>query len=290
MVVMRHIGLVPDKSKPVWWVWQLFVSYDALTMVAVPFFFLASGFFLSGHIGEPKWYSKEVGKRVKSLLIPFVIWNVLYFAFMIGLERASTIVGFSPHMPIPEHASIKDLLNAVGLNPLCSSALGPLWFVRTLFLFVLVSPILCRLRRKVDLALMLGLMLVAVTFGMRYGNPEIRQIIEYTFSVEGLFYFVAGICLRQNPIGMRYLKTVEIVALVGGLSVFLVLAVARYFGNESFLLPWRLIGTGLLMLGLWSIVPERKILESFSDVAFPIYLLHKFFLDIYPIFCDNIEK
>lgn len=278
MVVMRHIGLVPDKSKPVWWIWQLFVSYEALTMVAVPFFFLASGFFLGGHIGEEKWYLKEVGKRVKSLLVPFVVWNGLYLAFVIGLEAASAVVGFNPNMPIPAHASLKDLLNAAGLNPLCSSALGPLWFIRTLFVFVLVSPVLCRFRRMTVLPLSFALMVVALSVGMRHADATVRQIIEYTFSFEGLFYFVLGMYMRRNPVKVRREKMIGLGALVGGLVIFAGLALCRYFTCETFYLSFRLIGTALLMLGLWSFVPTRKVLESYSAVVFPIYLLHKFYL------------
>lgn len=280
MVVLRHIGLVPNKDGPVWWVWQLFVSYDALTMVAVPFFFLASGFFLGGHIGERNWYCAEVVKRVRSLLVPFFLWNVAFFVFMIGLEFVSAAVGFNPRMPMPAHESFGDVVNAVGLNPFCSPVLGPLWFVRTLFLFVLVSPMLARIWRVSRMVVAFVVMIVVVSFAMRYGTDAVRQIIEYTFSLEGVLYFALGIGLRRRQVGMQVGKHAGRAALWLGILIFVGMALFRRFGGDVFLVPVRLIGTALLMYGMWSVIPERRVLGAYSDIVFPIYLMHKFFLVI----------
>lgn len=278
MVVMRHIGLVPERGKLVWWVWQLFVSYDALTMVAVPFFFLASGFFLGGHVGEEKWYSREVRKRINSLLIPFVAWNLIYFVLMIALDYIAGIVGFHPHILIPAHATIADLFNAVGLNPFCSPALGPLWFIRTLFLFVLASVFLCRFCQKNRIVPIFAIMVFLLSMGMRFLGNDGRQIVEFTFSLEGLFYFVAGMSLRQHPITLARPRLIGVIALVCGLVTFVLLALVRYFSEGVYLLPYRLVGTLLLMIGLLFVLPGKKVFGGYSDLSFPLYLLHEFIL------------
>ena len=45
-----------------------------LGKIAVPFFFLASGYFLAGHLDEDGWYGRKVKKRVFSLVIPLLLW------------------------------------------------------------------------------------------------------------------------------------------------------------------------------------------------------------------------
>lgn len=40
--------------------------------MAVPFFFAVSGVFLAAHFKESDWYKRELAKRVRTLLLPYV--------------------------------------------------------------------------------------------------------------------------------------------------------------------------------------------------------------------------
>ena len=44
---------------------------------AVPFFFIASGFFLAGHMCETDWWNRECKKRVRMLLVPCLFVCIL---------------------------------------------------------------------------------------------------------------------------------------------------------------------------------------------------------------------
>ena len=54
--------------------------------IAVPTFFMISGFLFFNNFREFTWdgYKKKMKSRVKSLIIPFVLWNVIVFAARIA--------------------------------------------------------------------------------------------------------------------------------------------------------------------------------------------------------------
>jgi len=49
---------------------------DTLARMAVPFFFVCSGYFLARHFDEEGWWRREVGKRIFSLGAPYVFWTL----------------------------------------------------------------------------------------------------------------------------------------------------------------------------------------------------------------------
>ena len=105
--------------------------------IAVPFFFVAAGYFLAGHIHEYNWWKRETEKRLRSLLLPYFIWEALYFTYSIPFVLLANILANAPLT-----RNIPDIISIFALNPMQGGGLGPLWFVRTLFVFVLISPII----------------------------------------------------------------------------------------------------------------------------------------------------
>lgn len=47
--------------------------HEILGDMTVPYFFMASEFFLAGHMEEPGWYPREMKKRFRSLVEPYVL-------------------------------------------------------------------------------------------------------------------------------------------------------------------------------------------------------------------------
>ena len=108
-----------------------------LCQMAVPVFFSISAF-LYFQQWEFSWscYKQKVLRRVKSLWVPFVIFNalvVLYYFVKLYL------------LPIPsERHELPDVLEIVTgcLFGIPEPFNGPLWFVRELMVFVLFAPLL----------------------------------------------------------------------------------------------------------------------------------------------------
>ena len=136
-----------------WWVVNLFLG-DGLCRVAVPFFFVASGFFLAGRFGEEGWYAKVVNKRIKTLVVPFVIWAVIGVVFDWSLRIAvQTVLRGAEFGRDPfENGIFPALVYVLGFD-LTRINIGPIWYLRMLFLLVLASPLIYWGIRRVGIVL-----------------------------------------------------------------------------------------------------------------------------------------
>ena len=56
-----------------------FISHwiaDGISGIAIPFFFITSGFFLVGHVDQGGgWWKRAVGRRFWTLMVPFLLLN-----------------------------------------------------------------------------------------------------------------------------------------------------------------------------------------------------------------------
>lgn len=177
LVVFIHVG-TPNDSKPtvLWWTFQ-FVT-EGVCRCAVPFFFMAAGFFLALHYGQEKWWRTALNSRLRTLLIPFVLWN--------GITLLLT-----------KTWSAADVFAGLGLNPLEYCALNPLWFMRSLMLFVICSvftfPLLHAVKGKGIFVLVACLVVALAGSGILYASDAIWVIpLKITFSIEGYIYFMLG--------------------------------------------------------------------------------------------------
>lgn len=281
LVVLIHVGILPEDGGVLWWVKQMF-THLGVTRIAVPFFFLASGFFLAGHMGDRGWYLQEVKKRVKTLLLPYLLWNMIYLVFMIALEMIASRIGYKPHIPIPAHGGWGDIFNASGLNVFRPSAHIFLWFVRCLFIFVLLSPLIDFIVRRIGGKIVFVLAFISfgliLRWGLSCGNSFIAWVLQFGYSIEGLYYFMIGIYLRRYSGEKQLSHSVGTVVFAAGIMLYAVRAVCAYNHLSLFEFWSGWIGTAVLMCGIWSLMPTRVVIGVFRGCAFPIYILHQFVL------------
>ena len=227
-----------------------------ITSVAVPYFFLAAGYFLAGHIGEVGWWKGEVCKRVRSLLVPMWIWGACSIMVELLLQWGIRLTGYDYHGE--QLSFFYRLLRGGGV--LFTVNMGVLWFVRMLFILVVISPLLGEGGRFTNLS---RLALFAGAYGwfeLAHLDPgALWNFFEYGFSLRGLLYFSVGMYLRQYPIQLKISKA------------WLVVLVC-----VSTMLVWRgisvLISVPVHMLTLYLLMPSRKVYGN--GYSFPIYLLH----------------
>lgn len=243
-----------------------------LAKIAVPFFFVSAGFFLAKHFDEDGWYGSAVRSRVKTLLIPLLLWNVISFVHG-GVMRALANV-FTGH-PLLEygafHLDAVEALRILALWPFSQPYHGVLWFVRVLFLLVLVSPgvrKLASLKMIVVLYLLNGL--VCPDYGVEC-TPLHFTFHEGFCSLFGLLYFTLGVYLQANQRVLHLSKRVGISLFVVGLVV-LVFRGTPHVSLCSRLMTW--LAVPFLLAGTWSFVPESEPPQWLAFKSFPIYMLH----------------
>jgi surface polysaccharide O-acyltransferase-like enzyme len=123
------------------WAHQIiFIFSIALTDCAVPLFFVISGYlyFLKTPNVTKDIYIDKTKKKLVSLMIPFLLWNVLSICIspssFIGASLAEKVTGFWS----------LDFTIGISTGPWN----GPLWFLRDLFIVMLFTPIIEWVLRK----------------------------------------------------------------------------------------------------------------------------------------------
>lgn len=139
-------SLVAGSSYPVYNILRHIVS-DEIARIAVPLFFFISGFLFFLHADfSLSVYKSKLKKRARTLLFPYLFWNVLvWFLFFLLQNFFPTLISGNQ-----KQISTYTLLDYLGIfwdykggMPICYQ----LWFVRNLLVVVLCTPLVyCLIR------------------------------------------------------------------------------------------------------------------------------------------------
>lgn len=285
MVVFFHATPLSDTGTVNWWFFHLF-GREGVCSIAVPYFFACSGYFLAGHFGEVGYWGREVSKRIRSLVVPYFIWMLVGMIF--GLCVAYAKNRFL-HADIQNEFLVLPMWEKVilyaGLHPF--KDVGFLWYVRTLFLFVLASPAIFFFLRWPKLTLCaLGVVHLVIVY-MCYGilSIEMYFLLDRFVSVRGLLYFFAGAALRVG--GHDFDKTrMPIWAgwMIFGIG-FVLLVMKNLMLLDSMVGAGELvaaISVPLIIVGVWGVMPTWEWMRRLSRYSFPVFLMHNIFLSTVP--------
>ncbi len=133
---------------------------DGIARVAVPLFFLMSGFLFFLNV---KWsidkFKEKVRSRFYTLVIPFLFWNMFVMVvFFIAQTIPQTSVYFSgTNQSIATYSLFDFFNNLLGLTK--SPISFQFWFIRDLIVMILLTPLLiCIFKSKILATLMLFLL------------------------------------------------------------------------------------------------------------------------------------
>lgn len=159
---------------------------QGLARLAVPLFFLLSGFFFFGEYSR-ETLADKLRTRCRTLLVPYLIWTVGFVAVRL----------FGQHLP-----GIGPYFGSVILSDLAPSAMvdavfgltrAPeayhFWFIRDLMLLMLLSPLLYGMLRLCARPFLLGLFCLWVLGRWPFAVPDV---------VGPLFFSLGGYCALQG--------------------------------------------------------------------------------------------
>ncbi|MCM1292827.1 MAG: acyltransferase [Bacteroides sp.] len=177
-VVAIHCGVSSMSAYDAGPMTNLLVNLPILALyeIRVPLFFMIAGY-LTGYKTRTlsrSQYSSLIYKRTRSLLIPYLIWNI--FALIIR-----TFVRLSPLGIYTSSTGTSNSSWGFMTNLFWTPELEPLWFIRDLYIMYLVLPVIYWLTKYLS-----------------WFSMILFWILSEYFGYSGVFYFALGCMLAKD--------------------------------------------------------------------------------------------
>lgn len=240
-----------------------FFSGYAFCGTANRLFFLLAGFLFFNNLHTAKDCYYKIKKRVKSLLVPYLIWNCVFVLWYIVLGAIPGIKTFVNSDVLSNFDTVYSVISYLFIQP----ANFPLWFLRDLMILVLFSPLILFILKKTGI-----------------GGVLVYHVIGYFFPIFG-FWFVLGA-------GLAYCTNLERIEKVLSPTVVIISSIYFLSGcvyvslNPEYVMPdilGSLMGfSGLIMvwrgydyvIGESSLLTNEKV-RSLFGYSFFVYLFHE---------------
>ena len=237
--------------------------------IAVPIFFFISGFSMFRNY-KPSLYPKKLKSRIKTILIPYLIWNIISLLFCI----------FYTYTPLSNFISGRELFNPTIENILKGIFLYKynfqFWFLYDLIIYIILTPFFHLTISKKWLGILFGILfLILPIFAESFLN------INFYFTI---FYFLG--CF----FGKYYLKlfsspTTNKISIYSGILFISLIIIKLLSIYNTIYLPTIIsqIISIILLISAWSFSDLfiKKLKQyKFTNEYFPIYTLHTYFLAV----------
>ena len=276
LVVLLHsetplrFGLPLDDTYP--FIYLIFT----LSQLGVPMFFFISAVLFYRACSFDSLENKYE-RRVRSLLIPYLIWNTFFVLVFVALTH---IPFFQDRMRISP-----DLFNTPHkiINAIIHSKCTPLWFVKDLMLLTLMAPLTLLLLRDLRwLITALGLsLIVALRGNYSYENILVWIPLYLQGAIIGHYSFKSGKYVSADT----FIKSrVPRVFLSIALLLILIALYARLYVDDGFIRFFRycapIIVWVLCDFVLKSVLEKRFVIKPWMSYMFIIYCMHHFILNV----------
>lgn len=140
LVLLLHSYYVEAEQFPLANAVQLMTGTNGISSIAVPLFFFISGLLFFKNVLSIKDCIGGIKKRVRTLLVPYLIWNIVFVCWFLVMAVIPGVSRFV-NSDIFIHFSLEKPLE--GLRFLfVEPAAFHLWFLRDLMLYVITTPLL----------------------------------------------------------------------------------------------------------------------------------------------------
>lgn len=273
---------------------------QGLSYMAVPLFYLISGylFFLGTESKKVDVIFHKQKKRVRTLLVPYLIANALNLVFYLMLPFVSRYI--TAIQPFIAHNLLESAGDGWFHKLYFSFYSGPiafqLWFVRDLLVLVLISPLFYYILKYVSRSKIGCILLLCLLSPLVYFRPTAFLWAMGWFCIGGLIvmnpYIYITNCCSWKPLGIISILVCFCLVLVNAFSNIGLIN----FGVRPI---WIIISS---IIGIW-ISYDCLFMESKQDnvnllnyrvygYTFFIYLIHEPFINIFkklPLLISNTE-
>lgn len=258
--VPRQSGNLPK------WIWS-----DAISSMAVPLFFVLSGFLYFYNIAHPEkpqeWYLPKTISRLKSIAIPYLFWALLPTSFFCIRK----IVGMLIHWHGPDML-IEGLsqMNFYHIHWESGNG-GPeqmqLWFLRNLLIIITFTP-LCIFLKQIKYS-SLPLLFIASIFNIWIPVPG--------FSANSTFFFAIGAwCAIHRVSIFQVSKNLFYPSIVRS-----VIGIILLYFHIIPLIVFNVIAMPMYIYGMWLLFSKESIkpIPTLTNATMFIYLTHGYIVE-----------
>lgn len=273
---------------------------QGISYIAVPLFYLISGYlFFLGTESKPinVVFGKQK-KRIRTLLVPYLIANALNLLFYLMLPCVARYI--PAIQPLIAHNLLESAGNGWIDKLYFSFYSGPiafqLWFVRDLMVLVILSPLLYYILRFACRSKLGCILLLCLLSPLAYFRPTAFLWAMGWFCIGGLIvmnpYISITNCCKWKPLGLLSIVLCFCFVLVNAISCIGLI--------DFWVRPAWIIISGII--GIW-IIYDCLFMESrqagvkllnlrIYGYTFFIYLIHEPFINIFkklPLLISNTE-
>lgn len=273
LVVMGHaVAWCPPDSRS-----TFLRVIEVLTAGHVAYFFSLSGYFLALHYGQYGWWKQAIIKRCRTLMVPYFLWGGLLFIVSLGASCCAH--GLRGQIFDVFQRPVFGLLDIFGCYPAVAPySCAPLWYVKTLFYFVIVSPLFFAFLRKGRFNIILILVFI---YSLKLSgdclnfHPEINLIFYRRFSLVGFGAFLCGAACAFYPLNVKVLNSRFVLSL--SLILYIGSSVLRmkFLGASisNFYSPFHILIV-VVALHLFTLHCSWRVSDRLGGCTFFIYVTH----------------
>lgn len=259
-----------------------------ISQVAVPVFFLMSGYLFLQGLREWNWltWRGKVERRIHSLLIPYLLWITMYVCY----SRILHVIDGGGNFRLYDilfsdwhfigyyynciYADTANISWAGTISPTCCPIFIPFWYIRDLMFMVILSPVIFFLLKKLGRLYVLFLLLAYVS--------QIWPVVP-GLSIRAVCFFSLG-----GFLAMHTCHIPKIVYKIMYVAVFcLAIMCCRYYNSFIYwrLLPWFVLSACIMLWDIGEHLANRniKMPTLFVKSTFFLYAFHIFLLNAWEL-------
>ena len=260
--------------------------FTALTRIAVPIFFMITGYFYSDTVAQHK-----EKRQIKKILYLAVEANVLFFIWNIALNvlRRENIVAY-----IRSIFTGKNLLEFLALNE--SPLAGHLWYLGAILYVLLIVLLVDRFNCKKVLYYLTPVLLIVDLVLGKYSllifHREFPYILVRNFLCVGIPYFCIGNLIREKRCSEKWnkkvLQVLIVVFAITSLAERFVLVNARLNATRDHYISTTLLSMCLFVYALKSNWHNERVAVIGRKYSTWLYIIHPIFITAFSMIVGKL--